>query len=142
MGMPKEQLEGRSLFEIYPREQAEGYWRDDQEVLASGHPKTNIVEPMQGLEGQRWLQTGKVLCRDAQGNIIGVIGFSLDITERKQAEEALRATNDELTRFNNAMIGRELRMIELKQEINALCAQLAQPPRYVAEFADQAQPEL
>jgi len=47
--------------------------------------------------------------------------------------EALRESNDELTRFNQAMVGRELRMIELKQEVNALCVRLGEPPRYNAE---------
>ena len=137
MGLPKEQLEGRSLFDLYPREQAEAYWKDDQEVLASGQPKPNIVEPMHTPAAERWVQTGKVPCRDAQGNLIGIIGFALDITERKRAEEEirrraeeLRATNTELSRFNEAMVGRELRMVELKEEINALCARLGQPPRY------------
>ena len=57
--------------------------------------------------------------------------------ERRRAEaevrrhgEELRAANQELSRFNEAMVGRELRMIELKQEVNALCAMLGQPPRY------------
>jgi len=34
-----------------------------------------------------------VPCRDAQGNLIGVIGFALDFTERKQAEAALAQNN-------------------------------------------------
>ena len=59
-------------------------------MLASGRPKTDIVEPMRTPAGERWVQTGKVPCRDAQGNLTGIIGFALDITERKQAEEALR----------------------------------------------------
>ena len=52
--------------------------------------------------------------------------------EQRVAERTaeLRATNIELARFNEVMVGRELRMIELKQEINALCAQFGQPPRY------------
>ena len=57
--------------------------------------------------------------------------------ERKLAEEALqqqaqklRENNDELTRFNRAAVGRELRMIELKKEINELCSLAGQPPRY------------
>ena len=48
----------------------------------------------------------------------------------RQAEDGLRVSNQELTRFNAAMVGRELRMIELKKEVNALCAELHQPPRY------------
>jgi hypothetical protein len=48
----------------------------------------------------------------------------------RQVEDGLRASNQELTRFNAAMVGRELRMIELKKEVNALCAELHQPPRY------------
>jgi len=90
MGASKEQLEGKSVLDLYPREQAEAYWRDDQEVLASGQPKLNIVEPMQTSGAERWLQTSKVPCRDAQGNITGIIGFSLDITERRRAEVALQ----------------------------------------------------
>jgi PAS domain-containing protein len=60
-----------------------------------------------------------------------------DITERKQTEEALRASaetlrerNVELMRFNRTTVGRELRMIELKEEINQLCTRLGEPPRY------------
>ncbi len=60
-----------------------------------------------------------------------------DITDRQQAEEMLRqqanelrASNEDLRRFNAIAIGRELRMVELKQEVNALCEQLAQAPRY------------
>jgi len=63
-----------------------------------------------------------------------------DITERKRAEEALkrqtaelRARNEELERFNRASVGRELRMIELKQEINQLCQQTGLPPRYAPD---------
>ena len=67
--------------------------------------------------------------------------------ERRQAEaetrrraEELAAANEELTRFNEAMVGRELRMAELKQEVNALCAQLGQPARYGPEPDQEARP--
>jgi PAS domain S-box-containing protein len=58
----------------------------------------------------------------------------MDITERRRAEEKIQATNEELTRFNQAMVGRELRMIELKKEINKLYRQAGQPPRYALDF--------
>jgi PAS domain S-box-containing protein len=53
--------------------------------------------------------------------------------ERRQAEAALRDTNSELARFNQAMVGRELRMIELKEEINTLCIESGRPPRYAPQ---------
>ena len=66
-----------------------------------------------------------------------------DITARHQAEEELRAQmeevqalNNELARFNRAAVGREMRLIELKQEINAHLAAAGQPPRYKVEFDD------
>jgi PAS domain S-box-containing protein len=58
------------------------------------------------------------------------VAFVLDITGRKQAEEKMQATNDELRRFNKAMVGRELRMVELKNEINELCRRAGLPERY------------
>ena len=63
-----------------------------------------------------------------------------EIAERKKAEEELRqkaeelrAGNDELEQFNRAMVGRELRMIELKQDINELCRRLGEPPRHATD---------
>jgi PAS domain S-box-containing protein len=57
-----------------------------------------------------------------------------DITDIKKAEESLRARNEELTRLNNAMVGRELRMIELKKEVNELCARAGERRRYREDF--------
>ncbi len=94
-GLPQEEIDGKSLFDLYPS-QADDYWKDDQEVMRRGKPKRNIVETFETPEGVRWVQTDKIPYRDAQGNIIGVIGFSNDITERKQAEEALQQAHDEL----------------------------------------------
>jgi len=87
--LPKEKLLGKTTSDIFPR-QAENYWRDDDEVMKLGIPKRHIIEPFDTLEGRRWAQTDKVPYRDEKGSIIGVIGLTLDITERKRIEEALR----------------------------------------------------
>jgi len=43
-----------------------------------------------------------------------------DITERKKAEQALKDRTEELEKFNKLTIGRELRMVELKERIKEL----------------------
>ena len=52
-------------------------------------------------------------------------------TERKLAEEMLKEKYDELQRFHNLTVGRELTMIELKKEINELLKKLGQEEKYI-----------
>ncbi len=70
-----------------------------------------------------------------------LLGTSIDITERKKALEQLRKhsrelrdTNQRLERFNQAMVGREIQMIELKKEVNTLSERLGIEPPYDLEF--------
>lgn len=60
-----------------------------------------------------------------------------DVTNTHLAAEALtrqaahlRERNVDLVRFNRAAVDRELRMVELKQEVNSLLSRLGEPPRY------------
>jgi PAS domain S-box-containing protein len=78
---------------------------------------------------------------DEQGNVVEWVGTCTDITERKQAEAELKRriqelseANAELRRFTQASVGRELRMIEMKKEINELCARAGLPSRYSLDF--------
>ncbi len=67
---------------------------------------------------------------DADGNVSQVIEYSLDITERKEAEKKLLQSVEDVERFNRLAVGRELRMVELKQEVNALLEQLGREAKY------------
>jgi PAS domain S-box-containing protein len=60
----------------------------------------------------------------------GILGWLLDITDRKQAEKEIKERFDELTRFRRLAVGREKKMIELKKEINAMAARLGQDSKY------------
>lgn len=82
----KNQIEGKSAFNIYPRDQALAFWRDDREVIQSGLPKLNIIEKAETPDGARWVRTDKIPFRDSHGVIAGVIGFAVDITEIKKSE--------------------------------------------------------
>lgn len=68
--------------------------------------------------------------RNESGEIILSVGMVHDITERKIAEKELQESMEDLKRFNKAAIGRELRMIELKKEINKFCDLTGRKPIY------------
>jgi PAS domain S-box-containing protein len=56
--------------------------------------------------------------------------LALDITERKEAEMVLRQKIEELEQFNDLTVDRELKMIELKKEVNKLLRQAGNEEKY------------
>jgi len=93
--MPKERIEGNTCFELFPN-QAEVYWKTDKEVIASGCPKRKIIEQFETAEGKKWFLKDKIPYRNEEGDIVGLIGFSIDITERMRAKEKLLSYQDQL----------------------------------------------
>ncbi|SHF09803.1 PAS domain S-box-containing protein [Mariniphaga anaerophila] len=83
-----EELIGKTDFDIYPREAAEKYFKDDQLVIEQGIPVINREEELPG-EPKRWILTTKVPLRDVNGQVIGLVGIGHDITLRKQMVEEL-----------------------------------------------------
>lgn len=53
-----------------------------------------------------------------------------DISERKKVENEIKRKVDELERFNRLMVGREIKMTELKKEVNDLLGKLNLPVKY------------
>jgi PAS domain S-box-containing protein len=78
----------------------------------------------------RWFRARARSLRDKQGRAYRTSGSISDITERKRAEGEMRQYLDDLERFNRLTLGREERMIELKEEINALLEQTGQGKKY------------
>jgi len=88
-GLKKFEILGKRLFELTDNHDiVEKYWRDDLEVLETGVAKRNIIEPL-FTDPTRWFITDKIPFHTSDGELKGIIGFSMDITERKHAEEAL-----------------------------------------------------
>jgi len=92
----------------------------------------------------RWIADRGVAMRNGHGRVIRMAGSEVDITERKLAEEAmqehariLQSRNEELARFNRVAVGRELRMIELKQEVNDLCRAAGRSTPYHVMAVDE-----
>jgi len=81
-------------------------------------------------DGGLHLSGNASLIYDAAGQVAGAIEALRDTTESKDMEENLRRNLEELERFNKLAIGREIKMIQLKEEINELLCQLNQDKKY------------
>lgn len=84
-GISEQEIEGASCYDLMGKEQAESVHRDDLEVIRSGKPKRNIIEPVRN----GWFRTDKIPQKDKNGNIIGIIGFALDITDQMGLQSEL-----------------------------------------------------
>ncbi|MEI7485422.1 MAG: PAS domain S-box protein, partial [Ignavibacteriota bacterium] len=80
--------------DIYPKEDAEKYYEDDLSVINSGQARLNIEEPWNTDGNRKWVSTSKIPFVDSSGDIIGIIGIALDITERKLSEELIRESEE------------------------------------------------
>ncbi len=95
-GVSPAELVGKTDLDIWPCRLAERYRADDEQVIQTGQVK-RVEEPLIDQSGRRrWIETIKVPTWDKQGQVIGTAGISRDITERKQAEEALQRAYTEL----------------------------------------------
>ncbi len=88
-GKARDEIIGKTDFDLFPTALAAKYRRDDHHVLSSGRA-LEVVEENIGPSGERiYVQIIKSPLHDAQGNPVGVQVIFWDVTERKRAEEAL-----------------------------------------------------
>ena len=85
LGFTKEQMVGKTLWEVLPRQRAERLALFYQAALA-GEPQEDIASEY---EGHHYL-TNILPIKDSQGRILGGMVLSLEISERKLAEAALQ----------------------------------------------------
>jgi PAS domain S-box-containing protein len=94
IGIDKEILLRKSIYELFPIDDMEHCTKDDNEVIATGLAKRNIVESVITAEGEKWVKTDKVPMFNRNGDITGIIGFSFDITEEIKLQRALKKSEE------------------------------------------------
>ncbi len=94
-GFRPEEVVGKMDADLFLPELAAKYHSDDVRIMETG--KTEELEEKYMVAGKEsWVNTIKTPVRDANGEIMGVLGIFWDITERKRAEEEIRLLNTEL----------------------------------------------
>ena len=89
VGRPIAEVLGNDDTAIFDPDSARRVMERDRRVMLSGHAETE-EENLTADGVQRVYNSTKAPYRDAAGNVIGLIGISRDISDRKRAEEALR----------------------------------------------------
>jgi sigma-B regulation protein RsbU (phosphoserine phosphatase) len=127
-----EELLGKSDFDLFPRELAEKYWRDDLALMQKGETMEITEETRSpGSADKTYHHVIKTPLWDEGGRVIGLQGMFWDITEKIRAEEQIRRTTAELARSreelqakNNLMLenlhtAREIQLVMLPQQYPA-----------------------
>ena len=103
-------------FDMFSEEHARQAFEDEQEIVRTGQPILEKEERETWPDGREtWVLSTKLPLRDSDGNIIGTMGISRDITERKRIEQELqqyRAHLEELVGLRTAELQRSNELLE------------------------------
>jgi PAS domain S-box-containing protein len=126
VGMDPEYLVNNSCEVCFGKEAAQHFKDDDRKVIESGK-RTVFEESIQDADGNViWLETIKSPYYDEDGTILGTIGVARNINDRKNAEEALRASESSLRKAQEvAHIGSwhwhfDTDIIDLSEELHRI----------------------
>ncbi|MCB2225177.1 MAG: transporter substrate-binding domain-containing protein [Desulfarculaceae bacterium] len=142
LGFSEQEIMGQEVHDLIHHHQADGseYPVEDCPMWASytkGQPHHIEDEVLWRKDGSSFPVEYASTPIAKDGKVLGAVVTFRDITERKQAEEELRRNLDELERFSRLTIGREERMIALKQEINQLLETAGKDRKYkIVEQSD------
>jgi PAS domain S-box-containing protein len=144
LGYSAEELMGHEIYRIIHHLRADGSALPEQDcpmhlACAQRQEKHASGEVLWCQDGTSFISQYSVTpIVDSQGNNSGAVIVFRDITEQRKDHNALQERMDELQRFNHLTIGREERMIALKQEVNALLQAAGMAPKYRSAEVNEA----
>lgn len=140
-GWKAEEIVGQPVGRLLPERESTGTDLSNlvEEIAACPERfQRNINENVRRDGSRIWMSWTNTVLVDENDRIAGILSIGSDITEHKQLLEELKQRNEELERFDQASVGREMQMIALKRQINELSQQLGHPPPFDLSFSEVA----
>ena len=99
---PKEAI-GKTDFDYFPAEVAQGFYESELKLLESGQPILDAIQKIPKANGEiQWFSATEVPIYDSQRKIIGFVGITRDITERKRVEAEMERAKEDAEKANLA----------------------------------------
>lgn len=143
-GSSREEIVGKTDFDLQPAELAEKYLADDRRLMAER--RSEVLEETALVRGEIiYVETVKAPVVADDGQVLGILGLITDITERKAAQHALQKANEELEsrvaeRTADLAASNQILQLEIyEREVAEIAAQKA---REEAEEANRAKSEF
>jgi PAS domain S-box-containing protein/putative nucleotidyltransferase with HDIG domain len=120
IGLTPMQMVGKTLFDIFPSEEAALFLSIASQVFNSGIPVTGSINSFSTPEGKtRWSDNDIVPYYDSTRKIVGTILFAKDITDRMQAEHGLKLSYEALHRALEGSVNAIAKIVEMKDPYTA-----------------------
>jgi len=130
-GWKREEIQGANWFDLFiptDDEEIRNVFKDLLEDKPQAWHNENEILTRYG--ERRYIRWNNMALRSPSGEVTGTASIGEDNTERRQAEIRINEQLNELRRGYEALVEREGRIIEIKQEVNELLSRSGEPPRY------------
>ena len=130
-GYSLDEVKGKDWFTTFLPEGDNDRVRDLFKKAIGGTQTRSNVNPIVTKDGREILiEWNDKTLKDEDDKVIGLVSIGQDITDKKNAEEEAKKRMGEIEKLNRFMIGRELRIIDMKREVNDLLVRLGEQLKY------------